>query len=67
MIHLFFIIVAIVDSDKILQRLQNTLSGYIKELESVTNSQAVISDHQELSRLTQRLENIKRNVDLLIF
>ena len=67
MIHFFVIILAIVDSDKVLQRLQNTLSEYIKDLESVTNSQAIISDHQELSHLTQRLENIKRNVDFLIY
>ena len=67
MIHFFVIILAIVDSDKVLQRFQNTLSEYIKKLESVTNSQAIISDHQELSHLTQRLEKIKKNVDFLIY
>lgn len=67
MIHFFVIILAIVDSDKVLQRLQNTLSEYINKLESVTNNQAIISDHQELSHLTQRLQNIKRNVDFLIY
>ena len=67
MIHFFFIILAIVDSDNVLLRLQSTLSEYIKKLDSVTNNQAIISDHQELSHLTQRLENIKRNVDFLIY
>lgn len=67
MINTFLIFLAITDPDNVLLGLQSTLSEYIKKLDSVTNSQAIISDHQELSHLTQRLENIKRNVDFLIY
>tara|TARA_B100000242_G_C42929204_1_gene430958 strand:+ start:101 stop:313 length:213 start_codon:yes stop_codon:yes gene_type:complete len=67
MINTFLIFLAITDPDKVLQGLQSTLSEYVKKLDSVTNNQAIISDHQELSHLTQRLENIKRNVDFLIY
>ena len=56
-----------VDPDKTLQCLQDALSENLKLLESFTNKQAIISDHQELSHLTHRLQAIKNKVDFLIY
>lgn len=67
MINIFLIFLAITDPDKVLQRLQNTMTDYLKELESLTNNQAIISDHQEMSHFTRRFQNIKKTVDFLIF
>ena len=67
MIQLIIQVIVLTDPDKILQRLQDALSENLKLPESFTNKQAIISDHQELSHLTYRLQAIKNKVDFLIF
>ena len=67
MIQLILLVSVLTDPDKTLQRLQDALSENLKLLESFTNKQAVISDYQELSHLTYRLQTVKNKVDFLIF
>ncbi len=66
MIQIFLLLFTISDPDKVLQRLQHSLSENLKTLELFTNSQNVITDHQELLHLTQHLQNIKNKLDFLV-
>ena len=67
MVQLLLVVNALVDTDNTLQRIQKALENNLELLKSFTNEQAIISDHQQLSHLYDRLQAIKNNVDFLIY
>ena len=67
MVQLLLVVNALVDTDNTLQRIQKALENNLELLKSFTNEQAIISDHQRLSHLYDRLQAIKNNVDFLIY
>ena len=65
---LYYILVslALLDPDRVLYKLKDSLHKNIETLVLFTNNQSIISDHQELLHLVRKFEIIKNKIDMLI-
>ena len=63
----FLFSLIVTDHEHILEHASTKMSDVLKLIEALTSQQAIISDHQELSHIANRLRVTKNKIDFLIY